>query len=278
MRRPTGKSALAGVMGWPVSHSRSPVLHTHWLDRYGVDGAYVPLLVAPDRLEDALRGLPALGFRGCNVTLPHKEAALTLVDGVTGRARRIGAINTVTVREDGGLEGDNTDGFGFLESLRPAGIDIARGPAVVVGAGGAARSILVALLDEGCPEIRLVNRSFDRARSLAHALDGPVTALPWVERTEALAGTGLLVNTTSQGMVGQPPLDLALDLLPTDALVTDIVYTPLETPLLAAARGRGNPATDGLGMLLHQARPGFRAWFGIDPTVDAALRAAVLAA
>lgn len=278
MRRPTGKSALAGVMGWPVAHSRSPALHTHWLDRYGLDGAYVPLPVVPDRLENALRGLPALGFRGCNLTLPHKEAALKLVDGVTDRARRIGAVNTVIVREDGGLEGDNTDGFGFLESLRPAGIDIARGPAVIVGAGGAARSILVALLDEGCPEIRLVNRSFERARMLADALSGPVTALPWAERADALAGAGLLVNTTSQGMIGQPALDLALDALPTDALVTDIVYTPLETPLLAAATARGNPAADGLGMLLHQARPGFRAWFGIDPTVDVALRAAVLAA
>lgn len=278
MRRPTGKTALSGVMGWPVSHSRSPVLHTHWLDRYGLDGAYVPLAVAPDRLEDALRGLPALGFRGCNLTLPHKEAALGLVDGVTDRARRIGAINTVTVREDGGLEGDNTDGFGFLENLRPASIDFARGPTIVLGAGGAARSILVALLDEGCPEIRLANRSFDRARLLAETLDGPVTALPWTERADALADARLLVNTTSQGMVGQPPLDLALDALPPDALVTDIVYTPLETPLLAAARARGNPTVDGLGMLLHQARPGFRAWFGIEPTVDAALRAAVLAA
>lgn len=278
MRRPSGKTALAGVMGWPVSHSRSPVLHSHWLDRYGLDGAYVPLSVAPGALENALRGLPALGFRGCNLTLPHKEAALALVDGVTDRARRIGAVNTVTVRENGGLEGDNTDGFGFLENLRSAGVDIARGPAVVIGAGGAARSILVALMDEGCPEIRLVNRSFDRARLLADALNGPVTALRWAERADALVGAGLLVNTTSQGMVGQPPLDLALNALPADALVTDIVYTPLETPLLAAARARGNPATDGLGMLLHQARPGFRAWFGVDPTVDAALRAAVLAA
>lgn len=278
MRRPSGKTALAGVMGWPVSHSRSPVLHAHWLDRYGLDGAYVPLSVAPGALENALRGLPALGFRGCNLTLPHKEAALALVDCVTDRARRIGAVNTVTVQEDGGLEGDNTDGFGFLENLRSAGVDIARGPAVVIGAGGAARSILVALLDQGCPEIRLVNRSFDRARLLADALNGPVTALRWAERADAQVGAGLLVNTTSQGMVGQPPLDLTLNALPADALVTDIVYTPLETPLLAAARARGNPATDGLGMLLHQARPGFRAWFGVDPTVDAALRAAVLAA
>ena len=275
----SGRTRLAGVMGWPVAHSLSPRLHGHWLRRYQIDGAYVPLPVPPERLEQALGALPALGFAGTNLTIPHKEAALLLVDRRSPAAERIGAVNTVVVEPDGTLSGDNTDGFGFIASLSESqiGWHAAAGPAVVLGAGGAARAIAVALLDAGAPEVRLVNRTPERARALADELGGLVHPMAWPERSAALADAALLANTTSLGMHGQPPLDLALDVLPPTALVTDVVYAPLITPLLALARARGNPVVDGLGMLLHQARPGFRAWFGVDPAVDADLRAAVLA-
>jgi shikimate dehydrogenase len=275
----TGGTRLAGIMGWPVAHSLSPRLHGHWLHRYGIEGAYVPLPVLPDRLEQALRALPALGVAGANLTIPHKEAAVLLVDRLSPMAARIGAVNTVVVEPDGTLSGDNTDGFGFIAALSESrlGWHAEAGPAVVLGAGGAARAVAVALLDVGTPEVRLLNRTPDRARTLAGELGGPIHAFDWAERSAALDGAALLVNTTSLGMRGQPPLVLALDALPRTALVTDIVYTPLITALLAVARSRGNPVIDGLGMLLHQARPGFRAWFGIDPVVDDDLRAAVLA-
>jgi shikimate dehydrogenase len=274
----SGKALKAGVMGWPVEHSRSPVLHGHWLEKYAVDGAYVPMAVKPENLAAALRALPILGFAGCNLTIPHKEAALAIVDRVDPVARRIGAVNTIVVAPDGSLEGRNTDGFGFLAALRAGAPGwTPRGPVTVLGAGGAARSILVALLDAGLAEIRLVNRTLPRATALASELGAAITALPWESRHDALAGAALLVNTTSQGMVGEAPLDLSLDRLATDAVVSDIVYVPLETPLLAAARRRGNRTVDGLGMLLHQARAGFAAWFGIEPEVTPALREAVLA-
>ena len=275
----SGRTRLAGIMGWPVAHSLSPRLHGHWLRRYGIDGAYVPLPVLPERLEQALNALPALGFAGANLTIPYKEAALSLVDRLSPAAERIGAVNTVVVEPDGALSGDNTDGFGFIASLSECGVgwQADAGPAVLLGAGGAARAVAVALLDAGAPEVRLLNRTPDRARTLAGELGGPIHAVDWAERAAALDGAALLVNTTSLGMRGQPPLVLALDALPRTALVTDVVYTPLLTALLAVARARGNPVADGLGMLLHQARPGFRAWFGVDPVVDDDLRAAVLA-
>ncbi len=275
----TGRAAVAGVMGWPVAHSRSPQLHGHWLARYRIDGAYVPLAVPPDGLSRALHALAALGLCGCNVTVPHKEAAVALMDEVDPAAAHIGAINTVVVAEDGRLHGRNTDGFGFLENLRGAvpGWRAATGPAVVIGAGGAARAIVAALAAARAPAIRLVNRTPERAAALADALGAPVTVHPWEERAAALAGAALLVNATTQGMAGQAPLELDLTALPAAAVVTDIVYTPLQTPLLHAARARGNRTVDGLGMLLHQARPGFAAWFGVEPTVDEALRAAMLA-
>jgi shikimate dehydrogenase len=275
--RPTGKALVAGVMGWPVAHSRSPLLHGHWLDRHRVDGAYVPMAVAPENLERAIRALPALGFRGCNLTVPHKEAALALVDEVEPLARRIGAVNTLVV-SNGRILGRNTDGIGFLENLKQGhpGWSAAQGPALVLGAGGAARAVIVALVDAGAPEIRIATRSPARAEALAAEFGRPIVAVAWDARADALDGAALLVNTTTLGMTGQPPLALALDALPTSALVTDIVYAPLETDLLARARARGNPVVDGLGMLLHQARPGFAAWFGVVPEVDAALRRAVL--
>jgi len=276
----TGATKLAGVMGWPVSHSRSPQLHGHWLERYGIDGAYVPLAVAPDRLETALRALPCLGFQGCNLTLPHKSAAAALVDSLSASARRIGAVNTVVVSPDGELAGDNTDGYGFLQNIKHAAHEwrAKAGPALVVGAGGAARAVLAALLDDGVPEVRLANRTAEKADELAEALgDARVVPIPWTDRHDATAGTSLLVNTTSLGMAGQPVLDLSLADLPPEAVVTDLVYTPLMTTLLSDATARGNPVVDGLGMLLHQARPGFAAWFGVEPEVDMALRQAVLA-
>jgi shikimate dehydrogenase len=268
---------LAGLMGWPVMHSRSPKLHNYWIGTHSLAGAYVPLAIKPEGLRAALRALPAVGFSGCSLTIPHKEAALAIVDTVDPLARRVGAVNTVVVAPDGSLEGRNTDVFGFAESLREAqpAWRADRGPAVVLGAGGGARAVLVGLIDQGAREIRLVNRTRARAEALARERGGPIKALAWDKRQAALDGAAMLVNTTNQGMVGEPPLDLPLDTLPQSALVCDIVYIPRETPLLAAARKRGNPTVDGLGMLLHQARPAFRAWFGIMPEVTPQLRAMI---
>lgn len=275
----TGRARLAGVMGWPVAHSLSPRLHGFWLQEHGIDGAYLPLPVRPERLESALRALPDLGFCGCNLTLPHKEAALAVVDEVHAEARRVGAVNTVKVRTDGSLYGWNTDIEGYAESLVAGlpGWSLAGEPAAVIGAGGAARAVVAALFGLGASEIRLVNRSPGRAAELARALGGPIRTLPWQQAARALEGAGLLVNATTLGMTGQPPLEIDLGPLPRSAPVSDIVYAPLETPLLAAARARGHKVVDGLGMLLHQAVPGFEAWFGLRPAVTPALRDFVLA-
>ncbi len=289
LRTLSGKSLIAGVFGWPVTHSRSPRLHGYWLQHYGIDGAYIPFSTAPEQFETALRALPQLGFRGANVTLPHKERAFALVDQLTDRARRIGAVNTVIVGEDGKMLGDNTDGFGFVEHLFASVPDWqpGRGPAMVLGAGGAARAILVALLEAGVPQIHLINRTMQRAHEVAEAVsshsfngnsfDGRVTVHAWQDRHRMLGQTSLLVNCTQLGLAGQPALELDLAALPSEAIVDDIVYVPLETPLLAAARQRGNLVVDGLGMLLHQARPGFAAWFKVEPDVTPAFRDFVLA-
>jgi shikimate dehydrogenase len=275
----TGRARLAGVMGWPVAHSLSPRLHGFWLEQYRIDGAYVPLPVKPERLEAALRALPDLGFAGCNLTIPHKEAALLVLDEVADEARRIGAVNTVRVRQDGSLYGWNTDSEGYAQSLAAAlpGWSLAGKPAAVIGAGGAARAVVSALTGLGASEIRLVNRSPGRAQELARALGGPVRTHDWADMAKALRGVELLVNTTTLGMTGQPPLEIDLAPLAREAVVSDIVYAPLETPLLAAARARGHTAVDGLGMLLHQAVSGFEAWFGRRPEVTQALRDFVLA-
>lgn len=271
------KYTLAGVMGWPVAHSRSPALHNHWIRHYGLAGAYVLLPVAPDLLGDAVRGLRALGFAGCNITIPHKIAAMALVDRIDPPARRIGAINTIVVEKDGALSGYNFDGFGYIQSLLDAqpGWRADAGPVTVLGAGGGSRAVIVSLAERGAKEIRLCNRSFDKAQALAAEFGAPVKAIPWEQRHEALDGVALLVNTTSLGMKGQAPLDLALDRLPRQALVSDIIYVPLETPLLAAARQRGNATVNGLGMLLNQARPAFQAWFGVMPEITPELRRAI---
>lgn len=270
---------LAGVMGWPVSHTRSPVIHNHWIAQHGLKGAYVQLPVRPDRLEAALRGLPALGFAGCNVTVPHKVSAMKLMDWLHPVARRMAAINTIVVMPDGSLHGFNNDGLGYIQGLRDA--DPAwrgdAGPALLLGAGGAARAIVVALLDEGVPELRLANRTLEHAQALATEFGNRVKVLPWADRNDAMAGVSLLVNATSQGMHGQPALELSLDALPAQALVSDAVYIPQETPLLAQARLRGQRTVNGLGMLLNQARPAFRTWFGVLPEITPALLAAVQA-
>jgi shikimate dehydrogenase len=277
----TGKARLAGIMGWPVSHSRSPALHNFWLDQHGIDGVYVPLAVLPERLPQALRALPALGFRGCNLTLPHKQMALSIVDRVDPVAKRVGAMNTVVVANDGSLEGSNTDIYGFRENLRDCAPDWrpTAGAAVVLGAGGSARAVVAALIEAGVEEIRLVNRTQARAAAIAAELGVGSTRIAiaaWEERKFVLEDAGLLVNTTSLGMAGEPDLDIDLARLPSAAIVVDNVYVPLETPLLAAARRRGHRVVDGLGMLLHQGRPGFEAWFGVPVTVTPELRAAVL--
>ena len=265
---------LAGVMGWPVMHSRSPLLHNYWFKRHGLAGTYVPLAIAPDGLGAALRALRPLGFSGCNLTIPHKQAAMTLVDEVDTVGRRIGAISCVTVKADGALAGTNNDCFGFIENLRqsiPAWRADA-GPAVVLGAGGGARAVAYALMQAGVTEIRIANRSNERAQKLAADFGAPLAAHPWDWRHEALAGAAIVVNTTSQGMVGQPALDIRLDALSASAVVADIVYVPLETPFLAAARARGHQTVNGLGMLLHQGRPAWKAWFGIETEVTNELR------
>ena len=270
---------LAGVMGWPIAHSRSPLIHSHWIDEHGLHGAYVPLAVNPAHLPQALAGLKALGFAGCNLTLPHKIEALPWVDELEAVAQRIGAVNTLSVKADGRLHGTNTDAFGFIQSLREAHSQwqANAGPAVVLGAGGAARAVVWALADAGAKEIRLLNRSSDKAQAMADEFGLPVKAFAWSQRHSALDGASLLVNTTTQGMQGQPALELHLDDLPAHALVSDIVYTPLQTDLLKRAADRGNPTVNGLGMLLHQARPAFAAWFGVMPEVTPALWRKVLA-
>jgi shikimate dehydrogenase len=268
---------LAGVMGWPVAHTRSPAIHNHWIAKYGLKGAYVQLPVQPERLETAIRGLAALGFAGCNVTVPHKESAMRFMDELHPAARRVAAINTIVVQPDGRLLGMNNDGAGYIQSLRDADATWRgdAGPALVLGAGGAARAIVVALLDEGVPELRITNRTLERAQELANDFGDRVKVVPWAERNEAMAGVSLLVNTTSLGMHGQAPLDVALDALPLEAMVSDAVYIPLETPLLAQARMRGHRTVNGLGMLLNQARPAFQSWFGVLPEITPELQAAV---
>lgn len=270
----TGRAKLAGIVGWPVAHSRSPLIHGFWLRHYGIDGVYVPLPVRPEDFGAALLGLRAAGFAGVNVTLPHKLVAFAACDVVSDAARRAGAVNTIVFR-DGRTEGTNTDGSGFIANLRASGVDPAAGPALVLGAGGGARAIAAVLLHEGVP-VRLANRTIERAEGLARELPG-LSIIPWQDRLAALADVALLVNATSLGMNGAtpPPIDIAN--APGAPVVADIVYTPLHTELLTAARARGLRTVDGLGMLLHQACFGFAAWFGVQPSVDQDLRDFVLA-
>ena len=265
---------LAGVMGWPVMHSRSPLLHNYWFKQHGLAGTYVPLAIRPDDLAAALRALKPLGFAGCNLTIPLKQHAMSIVDEADTVARRICAISCVIVRPDGSLAGTNNDWYGFVHNLRQEqpGWRADAGPVVVLGAGGGSRAVCYGLLQEGAKEIRLVNRTFARAKGIADEFGGPIKALPWESRHDVLEGAAMVVNATSQGMVGESALDLKLDKLSKIALAADIIYIPLETPFLAAARARGNRTVNGLGMLLHQGRPAWKAWFGIDVEVTPELR------
>jgi shikimate dehydrogenase len=265
----TGTTRLAGIAGWPVAHSRSPRLHGFWLRRHGIDGAYVPLPIRAEDFAAAVQGLRAAGFRGINVTQPHKLAAFAVCDTVDQTARRAGAVNTI-VFADGAIRGSNTDGSGFVAHLRASGVDPAAGPALLLGAGGGARAVAAALQDAGAA-VTIANRSRDAAEALARHLPG-LSVIDWDARGDALADHALLVNATSLGMQGHPALAIDLDRASPHLAVADIVYVPLQTPLLAAARARGLRAVDGLGMLLHQAVPGFAAWFGATPAVDEELR------
>ena len=269
----------ACVIGWPVEHSRSPLIHLYWLKRYCIDGAYAKEAVRPEDLAEFLGSLGAQGYAGANVTLPHKEAALRLAAVVDEAARTIGAANTLWLDQAGRLCASNTDSYGFITNLneQAPGWNEGRRPVMVLGAGGAARAILHGLLNEGASRILLANRTRGRAEALAQAFGPAVTVIDWEDRERALSGCGLLVNATSLGMTGKEPLDIDLAALPSETVVADIVYSPLETRLLASARARGNRAVDGLGMLLHQAVPGFERWFGIRPEVTAELTAYVAA-
>jgi len=269
---------LAGVIGRPIGHSKSPRLHNHWLQRYGVPGHYIPMDVATNDLAHVLSVLPKAGFRGVNVTIPHKEAVLDIADVISDRASLIGAANTLTFQSDGKLHADNTDGVGFIANLRqnaPAW-DATAGPALVLGAGGAARAIVASLLHERVPQILLANRTRARADALKAHFGGKVEVVDWNNVSGRLGDAATLINTTSLGMEGKEELKLPLDNLRTTTLVTDLVYTPLITPLLAAAAEKGCTTVDGLGMLLHQAAPGFERWFGHTPEVDEALRKVML--
>lgn len=269
---------MAGVIGWPVSHSRSPTIHNYWIHQYKLNGAYGLFPVTPENLEVAIRGLKALGLAGCNITIPHKVAAMRFVDWIDPQAQRIGAINTIVAGADGLLRGYNNDGFGYLQSLLEVqpNWNAAAGPIAVLGAGGAARAILVALIDAGAKEIRLLNRTKDKADELAHEFAPVVSAYPWENRNESLENCAMLINTTSLGMHGQAPLEINLDKLPKTAFVSDAIYAPLETPLLAQAKAQGNLTVNGLGMLLHQARPAFHAWFDLMPDVTQNLRDTII--
>lgn len=272
------KIPLAGVIGSPIAHSRSPALHSHWLKRYGIAGQYIPMDVSYNDLETVLRAMPKMGFVGANVTIPHKEAVLELADVVTDRAALIGAANTLIFREDGKLHADNTDGYGFIENLRRGAPNWKpkAGPAAVFGAGGASRAVLAALLDVGVPEIRLSNRTKQRAEALRAEFGKKIVVCDWVKAGNMMDQANLVVNATSLGMLGKPELRVPMDALSSSATVTDIVYTPLETGLLRHAREIGCATVDGLGMLIYQAAPGFERWFGVRPDVDEETRRVIL--
>jgi shikimate dehydrogenase len=269
---------ITGIMGSPIHHSLSPVIHNFWLRINKIKGVYIPLLVKPENLKEALFGCAALGFTGINVTVPHKEAALQFLDYIDPVATEIGAVNTIMINGEGKFEGLNTDCFGFAEAIQvgskkdwsPSGK-----PVAVIGAGGAARSIIYALKVLNAGEIRIVNRTYERAESLASEFGDRCKVWNWRDRHDILEDTALLVNTTKCGMVGQPILELDLKKLPEACLVNDIVYAPLMTNLLRNAEARGNTIITGLEMLLHQARPAFKTWFGVDPDISDDLRTEV---
>lgn len=268
------KEKYAGVVGDPISHSLSPFLHGYWLEKYGIDGDYSAFHVTVEDLPSFLANMSVRGLVGVNLTVPHKKHALELVDVIEPAAAKIGAVNTVYYNSEGKLVGTNTDGYGFLRHLKqclPNWVS-QNNVAVILGAGGAARAVIVGLLEDGIKEIKLSNRTSSRAVALAKDMDDKrISVIPWENREKVLSEADLLVNVTTLGMSGQPPLDISLDNLPVEAAVYDIVYNPIETRLLKSAKSRGNKTVDGLGMLLHQAAPGFEKWFGQLPDVDEGL-------
>ena len=268
----------ACVIGWPIAHSRSPLIHTYWLKRYGIDAVYEKKAVEPESVAQFITNLASSEFIGCNVTIPHKETAFRAVAKTDGIAKRLGAVNTVYLK-DGAICGTNTDGEGFIASLRHAypAFDLRNKTAVFIGAGGAAKAIIGALLDEGMETIGIINRTRERIHDLQVHFGSGIYEISEAISDDALQSCGLLVNTTSQGMEGQPSLELEIQSLNPNALVADIVYTPLETAFLAKARQQGNPVLGGLGMLLHQAVRGFELWFGVKPEVTAELYALIAA-
>lgn len=269
---------LAGVIGHPIAHSRSPALHGFWLKRYGIKGHYIPMDVAQADLKQALTFLPKIGFVGLNVTIPHKESVLALADVVTDRAALIGAANTLIFRKDGKIHADNTDGVGFIANIKQhaPNWNPHSGPAALFGAGGAARAVIAALIENGVKEIRIANRTKARAEALRSDFGAHLQVYDWTQAANMLQGATLVVNSTSLGMSGKPDFRVPLDALEPTALVTDLVYTPLMTQFLIEAEARGAKVVDGLGMLLHQAAPGFERWFNHRPEVDEETRAAVL--
>lgn len=272
------KIPLAAIIGHPVAHSKSPKLHGYWLKEHGLEGHYVPIDVAPENLEAVLRMMPKMGYVGANVTIPHKERALEIADQVTDRATLIGAANTLIFLEDGKILADNTDGYGFIQNLRNGAPDWdpTAGAAVVLGAGGAARAVLASLLDVGVPEILLSNRTRARAEQLRDDFGARIKVIEWVQAGNVMEDGATVVNTTSLGMTGKPELRVPLDGLNADAVVTDLVYTPLMTNFLETAQAKGCTTVDGLGMLLHQAVPGFERWFGPRPEVTDDVRRVML--
>ena len=272
------KIPLAGVIGAPIAHTKSPKLHGYWLSQTGVPGHYIPLHIEPSDLKQTLKMLPKMGFVGLNVTVPHKETVMRLVDIVTDRATLIGAANTLIFKRDGKIQADNTDGYGFIENLTSGAPDwnASAGPALVLGAGGAARAVIAALLEYNIPEIFLTNRTRDRAENLKDIFGPKVKIIDWVDAANAIEDAALVVNATSLGMEGKPELRVPLDGLRLETVVTDLVYAPLKTTLLETAQDIGCRTVDGLGMLIHQAAPGFKHWFGVDPVIDEKTRAILI--
>ena len=273
-----GKTKIAGVIGWPIAHSQSPRLHNFWLQELSLNGVYIPLEVHPSDIIEAFKSLPKLGFSGVNITVPYKEQICDILDHIDPFAARVGAVNTIVIGENGQMFGTNSDGFGFLENVKqsiPLWDPIAS-KVVVVGAGGATRSIIASLIDVGVTNIRIVNRTFERAKVLVEQINYPIEIFSWHNIDDAIIGSNFFINTTTLGMYGQPPLLCDLTKLAPDAIVTDIVYSPLTTPLLSNAKKLGFAVVDGLGMLLHQARPGFKSWFGYMPEVSPKLRSFII--
>jgi len=270
---------LAGVVGSPIGHSKSPLIHGHWIRKYDLNGYYIPIEIRPENFESAIRSMPKLGFRGLNVTIPYKETILSIATSISDRASLIGAANTIVFGPEGSIRADNTDGVGFIQNIRSQAPDWkgSNGPAVVLGAGGASRAIVSALLADGVPEVRLSNRTRHRAEMLKDQFGAKITVVDWTKASEAMDGAAMIVNTTSLGMYGNPPLKVKLNYAPNYALVTDIVYTPINTELLEQAQSFGLRTVDGVGMLLHQAVPGFEYWYDVRPEVDDQIRQIVLA-